>query len=83
MPRVELVEGLLARAAVRPEVVDEQVAGDDDEPRADACLRRVVARPGLQRALEGLLREVLGVGAGAQPVGEEAVDLPDVLVVDG
>ena len=49
----------------------------------DARLRRVVARPRLQRALEGLLREVLGVGAGAQPVGEEAVDLPDVLVVNG
>jgi hypothetical protein len=83
MPRVQLVQRLLARAAVGAEVVDEQVARDDDEPRADARLRRVVARPRLQRALEGLLREVLGVGAGAQPVGEEAVDLPDVLVVNG
>ena len=83
VPAVELVERLLAGAAVGAEVVDEQVARDDDEPRADARLVRVVARPRLQRALEGQLREVLGVGAGAHPVGEEAVDLPDVLVVDG
>ena len=38
VPAVELVERLLTAAAVRAEVVDEQVARDDDEPRADARL---------------------------------------------
>ena len=63
MPAVELVDGLAARAAVGAVVVYEQVARDGDQPGADAGLRRVVARPGLERTLEGQLREVLGVGA--------------------
>ena len=80
---LEPVERLIAAGAVGPEVIDEQVARDDQQPCADARLRRVVTLPRAQGAFEGLLRQVLGVCATAQTVGEEAVDLPDVVVIDG
>jgi len=53
------------------------------QPRGDGGARGVVARPRLQRALEGLLGQILGVRAVAHAVGEEAADAPDVLVIDG
>jgi hypothetical protein len=46
------------------------------------ALRRRSVATSAARA-EGLLREVLGVGAAAQALGEESTDLRDVLVVDG
>jgi hypothetical protein len=63
-------------------VIDEQVARDRKQPRANRGAVRVVAMPRLDGALERRLREVLGVRAGADTVGEEAVDVPDVFVVD-
>jgi UDP-2-acetamido-3-amino-2,3-dideoxy-glucuronate N-acetyltransferase len=65
-----------------PEVVDEGITGDRQEPGAWAGTLRIEARKGLQGALEGLLRQVFGVGAGGQPVAEEAVHVRDVVFKD-
>ena len=76
-----LVERLLRGRTVAAVMVDEQVAGDRDQPGADAGALGVVSVPRAQRALERLLGQVLGVGAAAEPIGEEAVDGPDLVVV--
>src|SRR5262249_19882454 len=39
--------------------------------------------PSLQRPLERLLGQVFRVGTGSEAIGEEGVDRPHVLVVDG
>src|SRR6478672_4128668 len=76
------VERLLGRGgAVAAVVVDQQVAGDRDQPDAQGRARRVEARPGPQGPLERLLRQVLRVAPARDPVGEEAEDVPDLLVV--
>lgn len=64
------------------QVVDEEIARDDEQPGRDARPCGVVAPPRAQRALEGPLRQILDVGDAAQAVEEEAVDLLDVVVVD-
>jgi hypothetical protein len=63
-------------------MIDQQVPGDRQQPRALRGAARVEPAPRPQRALERRLREVLGGVAVAQPVGQEAVDAPQVLVVD-
>lgn len=62
-------------------VIDQQVTGDRDQPRAHRGPPWVEAIPRAQRPLEGLLGQVLGVVTAAQPVGEEAVDTGYVIVV--
>jgi hypothetical protein len=62
-------------------VVDQQVARDREQPRADCGAARVEAVPRPQRPLEALLRQVLGVVPVVQPVGEKAVDAREVVVV--
>jgi hypothetical protein len=82
-PPSSYVERSLTGPAVRSKVVDEQVAGDDEQPRADLRAGGVVARPRLERPLERLLRQILRVGAATGAVREEPVHLPYMLVVDG
>jgi hypothetical protein len=55
-------------------VVDEQIAGNRQQPRASRRATGIEAFPGPERALECLLGQVLGVIAARQPVGKEPVD---------
>jgi len=63
-------------------VVDQQVSRDRHHPGRRGGAARVVSPPGSPRPLECQLGEVLSVAARADPVGKEAVDAPDLLVVD-
>jgi hypothetical protein len=62
-------------------VIDQEVAGDRDQPGADSRPLRVEALPGAQRAFKALLREVLGVVTASAPIGEEAVNAIEMVVV--
>ena len=63
-------------------MVDQEVARDGDQPRAPARPPLIEATPGLQSPLERDLGQILGILAGAQPVAEEAVDVPHVLLIE-
>jgi hypothetical protein len=78
-----VTERLLSVRAAATVMIDECVAGNRHKPRSEAATLRVETIPRPQRALEGELRQILCIVAGAQPVGEVAVHLPHVLVVGG
>src|SRR5919108_5802611 len=75
------LERLLPRRAVPPVVVDQQVVGDRHQPGTGAGSSGIESVPGTQGALEGELGQVLGVVAGGDPVAEEPIDPPNVLLV--
>jgi len=74
-----MIAGVIAK--ITPAIIDQQVARDRKQPRELASSGRIEAAPRAQRVLEGGLREVLGQIPIANAVGEEAVDLPDMLLV--
>ena len=78
---VRRVDELLVPVAAATMVVDQEVAGDREEPGPRGRPVGVEARPGPQRPLEGGLGEVLRLLARAQAVGQKAVDLEDLAVV--
>lgn len=65
----------------RAVVVDQQIAGDRDQPSADGRPPGIEAIPRSQRPLKRLLGQVLGIVPAVQPVGEERVDAREVVVV--
>ena len=79
--REMVLDRLLRRRSVPAVVVDQQVPGDRDQPGARAGAIGIEALPGAESALEGLLGEVLGVGARTHAVAEEAVDAVHVRLV--
>jgi hypothetical protein len=62
-------------------VVDQQIARDRDQPRAERAAPRIEPIPGREGPFEALLGEILGVRAAVEPVSEEPVDAPQVIVV--
>jgi hypothetical protein len=62
-------------------MVDQQIARDRDQPGAERAAPRIEPVPCRQGPFEALLREILGVGPAVEPVGEESVDAPQVIVV--
>jgi hypothetical protein len=62
-------------------VVDQQVPGNGHQPCTDCGSLRIEAISGAPGPLKGLLGKVLGVGTRAYPVGEEAVNAIEMIVV--
>jgi hypothetical protein len=80
---VDVVDRPLVAGSPSTVVIDQQVAGDREQPGARRGALGVVAPPSAQRPLERELAEILGLLAPAETVGEEAVDLADMGVVEG
>src|SRR5215211_7619369 len=68
-------------SGLAPIMVDQQVVGDHQQPGANVRPSLIEAAPRAKCALEGELRQVFNLLARAEPVAEESVDIPDVLVV--
>src|SRR3954447_2104959 len=62
-------------ARPRTSMIDENVAGDDVEPRSQCSARRVVAIGALPSAQQGLLHEVFRLAAVAEALGDEGSQL--------
>jgi hypothetical protein len=73
------------QAPLRPvsaPMVDQEIAGDRQQPRRLRGASRVEPRPCPQSPLERRLGQILGQLAVVNPVGEKGVDAPDVFLVD-
>src|SRR3954453_8542003 len=72
---------VMATRSVGAVVIDEEVARDGQQPSPRARPIRVEASPRAERPLERELCQVLGLLARAQPVTEESVDAPHLIVI--
>ena len=67
----------------RPDVVDDDVPGQPEEPAPEGDAPRLVARQRLQGLDEDELRQVLRVARAADAGGDVAIDRPVVVVEQG